>query len=197
MLQYTFRSGAPVIEPTSRRSDQPWLVYSPLPTRPKLRWPNNARVALWVCPCFVFYEFVPEPDRWLNAWARTSPPDVMGYARQEYGNRVGFWRMLEVLDKYEIKCTAVVNSEALARFPDVTDAIKQRKWAIAGHGRTNTQFVYGYTKEEERRYYREMLDTVKALTGVTMLGMGGAGPQAAPRPCAPRGTGCAGSRDRH
>jgi peptidoglycan/xylan/chitin deacetylase (PgdA/CDA1 family) len=87
--------------------------------------------------------------------------------------------MLDVLDKYEVKCTAVVNSEALARFPDVTEAIKQRKWAIAGHGRTNTQFVYGYSKEQERRYYQEMLAKVKALTGVTMAGMGGAGPQAA------------------
>ena len=178
MLQYSFKSDAPVMSAAGTH-DQPWLVYSALPDRPKIRWPGNARLALWVCPCFVFYEFVPPPNAWLNAWARTPAPDVMGYARQEYGNRVGFWRMLEVLDKHEVRCTAVVNTEALERFPEVTRAMVERRWAIAGHGKVNTQFVYGYSPEEELQYYRDMKLAVQRLTGVDMIGMGGAGPQAA------------------
>lgn len=178
MLQYSFKAGAPATVPAGSEV-QPWLIYSALPDRPPIRWPGDARLALWVCPCFVFYEFVPPTNPWLNAWARTPAPDVMGYSRQEYGNRVGFWRMLEVLDKHAVKCTAVVNTQALEHFPEVTRAIVDRRWAIAGHGKVNTQFVYGYSAQEELNYYREMKSAVRRLTGVDMIGMGGAGPQAA------------------
>lgn len=179
MLQYSFRPGAPAPRRTRTGLDQDWAVYSPIIDRPIIRWPDKARVALWICPCYVYYEFTPPADRWLNAWARTPAPDVAGYSRQEYGGRIGFWRMLEVLDKYNARCTAVVNSQALERSPEICRAMAERNWAIAGHGANNTRFVYGMSEDEERRYYREMLESVRSNTGVTMRGMGGSGPQAA------------------
>ena len=32
-------------------------------------------------------------------------PDILGYGVKDYGNRVGLWRMFEVMDRYEIRCT--------------------------------------------------------------------------------------------
>ena len=34
--------------------------YSPIIERPKLSWPNNARVAVWVAPNIEHYEYLPE-----------------------------------------------------------------------------------------------------------------------------------------
>jgi peptidoglycan/xylan/chitin deacetylase (PgdA/CDA1 family) len=178
MLQYSFRANPPETQRKRTGQDQSWLAYSPIVGRPAIRWPNNARVALWICPCVVHYEYSPAADPWLNAWARTAPPDVMGYGRLEYGNRVGFWRMLDVLDKHEMRCTGIVNVGALQRFPEIAKAIAERRWALAGHGMTNTRFTYGYSEAEERSHYREMLRIVEATTGLPMRGMGGAGPQA-------------------
>ena len=56
--------------------------YDPIVDRPPLRWPDNARVALWLCPAILDYEFVPPRDPWLDPWARTAPPDVVGCPRE-------------------------------------------------------------------------------------------------------------------
>ena len=36
--------------------------YSPIIDRPKITWPNNARVALWIAPNIEHYEYLPEFD---------------------------------------------------------------------------------------------------------------------------------------
>ena len=58
-------------------------------------------MAVWVAPNVLSWEYTPPADPWLDAWARTPPPDPLAYGRQDYANRVGFWRMLEVLDKHQ------------------------------------------------------------------------------------------------
>jgi allantoinase len=178
LLQYGYRSDAPATRRTRRAPDQDWVDYDPSVGRPPIRWPNNARLALWICPAVLDYEFVPPRDPWLNPWTRMPAPDVLGYSRQEFGNRVGFWRVLELLDKHKIRPTAVVNVNALKLYPDITRAVRERGWDILGHGMSNTRFFYDYDEERELAYYREMLDTVEDLTGVRMKGMGGPGPQA-------------------
>src|SRR5262249_22814231 len=71
-------------------------------------------------------------DPWLDPWARTPPPDVLGYCRQEFGNRVGFWRVLDLLDRHRLRATAVVNVEALRLYPSIVDAVVERKWDVLG-----------------------------------------------------------------
>ena len=36
------------------------VAYSPILHRPQLRWPNGARVALWVVPNIEHYEYMPK-----------------------------------------------------------------------------------------------------------------------------------------
>lgn len=178
MLQYNYRPNFPPTRCTRTTSDQAWVDYDPIVDRPPLRWPHGAQIAVLICPAVLHYEFVPPEDPWLNPWARTPPPDVLGYCRQEFGNRVGFWRVLKVLDKFNIRASAVINVEALEQYPDIVAAIKERHWDILGHGISNTRFIYNYDEAAERAYYQDMLDRVEALTGVRMKGMGGPGPQA-------------------
>jgi len=178
MLQYSYRPNFP---PTSRAhaaADQRWIDYLPITQRPPLPWPNGARTAVMICPNVLYYELMPPEDRWINPWARMTP-DVMMYGRQEFGARVGFWRLAEILDRYALPCTAVLNVAALRQFPDIRDAIVARNWDILGHGMTNTRFICGMTEDEERACYLEMRRIVREETGVEMAGMGGPGPQAA------------------
>jgi allantoinase len=178
MLQYSYRPNFPPTRQARTGADQHWVDYDPIVDRPPLRWPDNARLAVMICPAILDYEFMPSVNPWLNPWARTKPPDVLGYCRQEFGNRVGFWRVLELFDKYNIRPTAVVNVDALERYPDIVAAVRERRWDILGHGVSNTRFIYDYDEAAERAYYLAMLEKVEALTGVRMTGMGGSGPQA-------------------
>ena len=61
--------------------------YSPIIERPKLSWPDGARVAVWVCPNIEHYEYVPAEVRVRNPWPRMPHPDVLGYSLRDYGNR--------------------------------------------------------------------------------------------------------------
>ena len=65
--------------------------------RPKIRWPNDARVAFWVAPNIEFYEIDPPRNPTRAAWARPVP-DVLAYSYRDYGNRAGLWRMMEAMD---------------------------------------------------------------------------------------------------
>ena len=100
--------------------------YLPMIDRPVIKWPDNARVAFWVAPNIEHYEYLPVLDGVRNPWPRSPLPDVQQYSLHEYGNRVGFWRVLEVLDRYQIRCSTTLNIGVLQHFPEIADAMLKR-----------------------------------------------------------------------
>lgn len=143
--------------------------YSPITDRPKLTWPDKARVAFWVAPNIEHYEYTP--------LSRPTQPDIPSYTRNDYGNRIGFWRMLEVLNKHKIRGCACLNLGVLEHFPEIKQAMIAADWDYMAHGIYNTRPIYGYSIEEERAYWADFIATVKRHTGKTVKGRlgGGAG----------------------
>ena len=97
--------------------------YSPIIERPRLEWPDGARVALWIAPNIEHYEYLPDFDGLRNPWPRTPYPDAQQYSYRDYGNRVGFWRMADVLDRYGIRCCVSLNMAVLEHFPEIGEAM--------------------------------------------------------------------------
>src|SRR3990172_4727207 len=97
------RRGMPMPLPPNR------MDYLPMIDRPVIKWPNNARVAFWVAPNIEHYEYLPPLDGVRNPWPRSPLPDVPQFSLHEYGNRVGFWRLLEGLDEFRIRCSTTLN----------------------------------------------------------------------------------------
>ena len=96
----------------SQGMDQDFYPWSPIVTRPILRWPNNARVALAVIVNLEHWDWevpanTPLPVSPMGGpeglWTGNPPdnnfPDIGGYGNHEYGNRVGIFRVLAVLDR--------------------------------------------------------------------------------------------------
>src|SRR3954447_18573120 len=104
--------------------------YAPINDRPIIRWPDNARVAFWVAPNMEFFEYLPEN--------RPAQPDIPHYARMDYGNRVGFWRMLDVLNKHKLRACCCLNLEILDHFPEIKDAMVAADWDYMAHGLYNS-----------------------------------------------------------
>ena len=155
--------------------------YLPSVDRPTIRWPDGARVALWICPNIEHYEYMPDYDGKRNPWPRTPYPDVQQYSWRDYGNRIGFWRMLEVFDKYQIRCGASLNLAVLEHYPEIRDAMVERDWDFMSHGIYNTQFLNDTPEEEEREFYRDSIDTLRRHTGKQLKGMIGPGISATER----------------
>ena len=139
--------------------------------RPRISWPNGARVALWVAPNVEHYEYLPPRDPERNPWPRSPHPDVQGYAHRDYGNRIGFWRMLEALDRYDVTCTASTNLAVFEHYPDIGKAMADRGWEIMSHGIYNTRYLSSLSEEEEREFYVDCVETLRRHTGQQLRGM--------------------------
>ena len=66
----------------------------------------------------------------------------------------GFWRMLEVTDKHNIRCCVCLNGGVLDHCPEIRDAMVARNWDYMAHGFYNTRPITAYSIEEERTYWQ-------------------------------------------
>ncbi len=142
--------------------------YSAIVDRPNITWPGNARLAFWVAPNIEHWEYLP--------LSRPNRPDIPHYARNDYGNRVGFWRMLEVLEKNGIRACCCLNLAILEHFPEIKQAMIDADWVYMAHGVYNSRPIYGYSVEDERAYWADFIATLQKHTGKRLKGrLGGGG----------------------
>lgn len=146
--------------------------YSPIIKRKDLRWPNGARVALWVCPNIEYF-YLDKPIR--AGLGGPHVPDVPGYSLRDYGSRIGVFRLMEVLDKHDIRASALLNADVCKRQPEIIEEGNKRKWEWLGHGITNNLLLSDYPPEDERRIIRDVKEIIAAATGVTPKGWLGPG----------------------
>jgi len=111
--------------------------YRAIVDRPDWRWPEGGRLAVYLGVNLEHFAF----GEGLGAELAPGgpPPDVLNYAWRDYGNRVGAWRLLAVLDELALPATALVNSAMYDYAPSVVAAHRRRGDEIAGHGRTNAE----------------------------------------------------------
>jgi peptidoglycan/xylan/chitin deacetylase (PgdA/CDA1 family) len=143
---------------------------APLPFRPRLTLPGNARIAVWVCPNIEHYEFIPQEIRQRDPWPRTPHPDILAYSLKDYGNRAGVWRVMEVLDAHGIRATASFDMAVGDMFPDILDAMLKRDWDVFSHGLYNTRYHWGLSEDEERAEIAASVEAWRRLSGKQLRG---------------------------
>jgi peptidoglycan/xylan/chitin deacetylase (PgdA/CDA1 family) len=150
------------------------LDYSPINQRKPLRLPDGARMAVWTIVNVEEWDIDrPMPRTVLTPPAGGVPkPDIPNWAWHEYGNRVGFWRMLEVLDELQIRAVLAINGTAIRAYEAISRAALERKWEFMGHGYTqrNMQAV-----ENEREDIRKTTEAIREFTGRAPRGWLGPG----------------------
>jgi len=150
------------------------LDYSPISERAPLKLPDGARMVVWVI--VNVEEWDPKdtmPRTVLPPPAGGSPsPDVPNWAWHEYGNRVGFWRFTQIFDEFGIPVVLAINGSALAAYPPIVRAARERGWEFMGHGFTqrNMQKV-----ANERADIRKTREAIAKATGTPPRGWLGPG----------------------
>jgi len=135
--------------------DNPWYDYSPFPTRPKLNWPRNARVAFCVVLTLEYYELQPAEDamkdsRFVGEFGNYRP-DYRTWTQREYGNRIGIFRVLDVLDRYQIRAGVAVNAMAVERYPLLIEQFKKRKYEFIAHGVSGNRMISSNMSEAQEK----------------------------------------------
>jgi len=135
------------------------LAYSAITERPSLRLPNDARLAVWIIVNIEVWDpREPMPRTVLPPPAGSSSiPDIPNWAWHEYGNRVGFWRMLEVFDALKIRATVAINGAAIAAYEPIARAARDRGWEFIGHGFTQTNL------QKVANQHEDIIKTTEAI----------------------------------
>lgn len=139
--------------------------YTPAVERSATPWPGNARLAVWVVPNIEHYELAGADDS----------IDVPQFSRTDYGNRVGVWRLITLLERFGIRGTVALNSAVCRHYPAVVEACLQRDWELMGHGITNSQRLSDLVPEAQRELIGSALDEIRRASGKSVRGWLGPG----------------------
>ncbi|MFJ3056938.1 polysaccharide deacetylase family protein [Herbaspirillum sp. NPDC087042] len=140
------------------------IPYEPITHRPRFVLPGDARVAVWT---------IVNIEHWLPqaAMPRTvlpppmgQPllPDVPNWCWHEYGMRVGYWRMLEVLQQHGIKATLALNGSTCERYPAACEAALKAGWEFMGHGLVQQPM---HRLQDQAGDIHKTIEAIKAFTG--------------------------------
>jgi allantoinase len=150
------------------------LDYSAITARKALTLPNGARLVVWAIVNIEEWDINETmPRTVLTPPAGGAPmPDIPNWAWHEYGNRVGFWRMIEVFDDLNVPVVLAINGSAIARYRAIVEAARERNWEFIGHGFTqkNMQKV-----ADERDDICKTSAAIRAATGKNPRGWLGPG----------------------
>ncbi len=155
--------------------DNPWYDYSPFPLRPKLTWPRNARVASFVLLHLEYWELIPDESsykdpRYVGEFG-SFVPDYRIWTQREYGNRTGIFRVLDVLDRYQIRAGVAVNALAAERYPYLIEQFKKRKYEFIAHGHSANRMITSKMSEaEEKTEIAEAVAAIEKAAGVRPKG---------------------------
>ena len=166
MLTFIWPSG---VWKGQQTMDNQLYAYSPIVGRPKLSWPNGARIAFYVGLNIEHFQ-VDKPSTSIFAGTAMLAPDPLNFGWRDYGARVGVWRMMEALDKYNMRASVLLNSAVCKHYPQIVDAGRERKWAWLAHGRDNSTFQAGMDVEHERTYLKDVVETISSATGQSIRG---------------------------
>jgi allantoinase len=154
--------------------DNELFDYSPIVDREPIRWPGGARVAFYV-GLNIEHFYVDLPSTSLNEGTASLVPDPLNYGWRDYGARVGIWRLIDSLDQYGIRASALVNSDVCSRYPRIIEAGLARDWAWLAHGKSNSLLHSGMTEDDERALLTEVVETIEKATGQQPRGWMGPG----------------------
>ena len=159
--------------PRRRRGmDHDRYAWTALPERAPVTWPHGAGLALMAVV----------PLEWFPLDAAAGPvrpigaldglyPDYRGYTHRDYGNRVGAFRLFDVLGRAGLRATVPANAAICTRYPALIDAVCARGWEVVAHGLDMGRLHHAeLTEAEEAGMIREALDTVRRATGQRIRG---------------------------
>lgn len=137
--------------------------YTPIVDRPAARWPNGQGLAVYVALNLEQYA-------WGEGLAEDlvpgiPAPDVLNNSWRDYGNRIGAWRLLELLKAHALPVSVLVNSELYAVAPQLIGAFRDHGAEVAAHGRTNSEHQAALNEADERALIDAVTSTIAQHEG--------------------------------
>jgi peptidoglycan/xylan/chitin deacetylase (PgdA/CDA1 family) len=144
--------------------DNELYSYYPSIRRPRIEWPNGARVAFWIGLNIEHY-LIDQPATSIAPMTTHLTPDPMNAGWRDYGTRVGIWRQMRMFDKFGIRASVLLNADVCSYYPEIIEEGNKRGWVWLAHGKNNSTLEANMTEDEERAYLSMVVETIARQTG--------------------------------
>ena len=134
--------------PSHKRYD-----FVPITKRQHYSWPGGKRLAFYIALNIEHFAF--QAGLGADPHSRGGPQTSRNFAWRDYGNRIGNWRLFEILDELKLPASILLNSSVCYEYPEIVDKIIHRGDDVLGHGRTNAELLRGMWEDDERRAIQE------------------------------------------
>jgi len=140
------------------------VPYSAIADRPPLKLPGGARVAVWTIVNVEEWSIERAMPRTVLPPPFGQPllPDLPNWAWHEYGMRVGFWRFVEALSRFNVKATFAINGSVIKSYPRVAEAGLKADWEFMGHGFIQRPMHH---VENQRAAIADTIREIRSFTG--------------------------------
>ncbi len=137
--------------------------FSAIPHRETYSWPDGKQLAVAISNNIEGFAF--RAGLGSDSATGSGPQNQRNYAWRDYGNRVGLWNYLDVLDEYGVPGSHNANSVVLEECPEIVERINARGDEFVGHGRTNAERQDILWEADEAALIAECTRSLAATTG--------------------------------
>ena len=140
------------------------VPYSAIIDRPPLALPGGTRMISWTIVNVEEWDIKRPMPRSVLSPPMGQPlmPDLPNWAWHEYGMRVGFWRLLDCLKRFDIPVTLAINGSVCATYPRVASAALEAGWEFIGHGFNQRPM---HQIEDELEVINQTIEAIRSFTG--------------------------------
>jgi allantoinase len=159
--------------------DDDLLTYSAFSNRPALSWPNGEPVAFYPIVLVEYYEDVPPDDAvvagdvfgGLGGGGPLRRPQVTRVGNRDYGHRVGFFRLMRILEGLGIPPVIAIDAMAAEHYPAIVKWIKEHDVEVIAHGVAITRAITSkMSSDEETAYIADAKSRIESALTVTTHG---------------------------
>jgi allantoinase len=135
---------------------------------PRMEWPGAKPLAMAFVVSAESYELYPADNAFTPAnvpggFGRGPYPDYRAFSMREYGNRVGVFRLMELLSRHCLKASLAADRFVAANRGIIVERALDLGWDLVGHGLSVTEVIGEHLSEqEERDYLRASLEPLRA-----------------------------------
>jgi hypothetical protein len=142
--------------------------YSAIIGRANVPWPNGKKLAVYLAIGLEEYDF--GVGRTENLMDGVAAPDFVNTSWRDYGNRVGAFRLLKRLERFQIPPTILLNTAVYDSAPALMAEARRLGAELVGHGITNSDSLEGLCEEAERAYLDAVSNRIRDQEGLAPSG---------------------------
>ncbi len=149
----------------------PRYPYCPITRDRRFALPGGARVAMVIYLNIEHFPIdVPAPAHAVYPGTQHLVPDILNYGWRDYGNRVGIWRLMDLLTSLGLRASVNLHADVCREYPELVRAGQALGWEWIAQGHTAANILGAMGEDEARAVIESSVAAIEKATGIRPKG---------------------------